>query len=145
MDCVCGCGIELPRRLVPTNLIAFLLALEIAEWDRFRTLLSEAGGGPPSEDTNRFVADGAYAYESCLDVLHGVAFKSDHRAIKRWRKYSQKHRKKIAKMGAPIDGNRDVEQTEDRLAGLNRERPDQSYSGTEYDVLAQIDRELGED
>lgn len=131
MDCVCGCGTEVPRRLVPTNISAFFLALEIAEWDRLRTVLSIAREEPLSEDSPDFLDDGMYCYQSFLGVLHGEALRSDHAAYKKWRKYSRKNRKKLADEGAPIDGHKNVEATDDRLAMLNGLAPDVSYSAPE--------------
>lgn len=130
MECLCGCGTGVPKRLVPTNIIAFLLALEIAEWDRFRVLMREATG-EGTESTDVFVSDGMFCYDRSLAVLHGQALHSTPRDTKKWMKFSRKQRKKLAKKTGLIDGGKDVEPTEDRLANLDLQQPDESYSGEE--------------
>jgi hypothetical protein len=129
VECICGCGTEVPRRLTPTNLIAFLLALELAEWDRFRVLTREITGKPFSADD--FITDGANCYQRSLAVLHGELFTSSARETKRWMKFSRKERKKLAKNTGLIDGSKDVERTDDRLSYLDARQPERSYSSDE--------------
>jgi hypothetical protein len=130
VECVCGCGREVPRRLVPTNLVAFLLALELAEWDRFRVLMREGTGNPFGADD--FITDGANCYQRSLAVLHGELFTSSAEETKRWMKFSRKERKKLAKKtGGLIDGSKDVERTDERLAYLDARQPETSYSSDE--------------
>ena len=130
MECVCGCGTDVPKRLVPTNLIAFLVAVELAEWDQFRTLMSESTG-QPAENLDIFIDDGALCYERMLAVLHGQQLTSSPRDTKRWRKFSYKQRKKIAKETGLIDGRKDVELTDELREWLNIENPSESFSAPE--------------
>lgn len=114
---------------MPTNLIAFLLALELAEWDRFRVLTCEITGNPFGGDD--FIEDGGLCYQRSLAVLHGELFTSSARETKRWMKFSRKERKKLAKNTGLIDGSKDVERTDERLQYLDARQAEQSYSSDE--------------
>jgi hypothetical protein len=115
---------------VPTNLVAWLVALELAEWDKFRTLVSESTG-ERSDNTDTFIADGAYCYENMLAVLHGQQLTSGVPDTKRWRKFSRKQRKNLARETGLIDGNKDVEPTDELLGWLDVKNPSESFSAPE--------------
>jgi hypothetical protein len=121
---------------------AYLLAAEIAEWDKARTLLAVLRDQPLEGPDDQFMADGMYCYESMLAVLHGESPRSDTRAYRKWTKYSKKHRKEMAKRGLPIDGSRTIDLTAELIATLNRKRPDETYSGPE--PMAQLKKDLAE-
>lgn len=141
MDCICGCGTKVPKRLVPTNLLAWLVALELAEWDKLRTMMGESTG-QPFDNLNIFIDDGALCYERMLAVLHEQQLHSSPRDTKRWRKFSRKRRKEIARETGLIDGSKDVEFNEEMRGWLNLQAPWESYSAPE--PLEQLRAELAD-
>jgi len=151
MECVCGCGTDVPKRLIPTNLIAFFVMTELAEWDRYRFNLSQAGlDFEESSPINDFIDDGALCYSRSLQVLHGELLHSTPRDTKKWMKFSRKARKKIAKdYPGLIEGRKDIEITDEFRDHVNRRHPDRSYTAlgeTETrDVAKPLDWSLPEE
>jgi hypothetical protein len=130
VECVCGCGTEIPKRLMPTNLVASMLLLELAEWDRSRYQMAQAGGEDFNADSlEDFIEDGALCYQRSLAVLHGYALHSTPRDTNKWMKYSRKSRKKLSKRWGVISGEKQVPLDDEHLANLNREYPERSYTG----------------
>lgn len=66
MDCVCGCGTEIPRNLIPAQLEAGKVALELLVWDRTRVSALQ------SAETEALIARGAECYQRLLAALHGA-------------------------------------------------------------------------
>jgi len=113
---------------MPTNAISALLMTELIEWDKFRFNAQLAGLNVDS--TNVFVEDGALCYARSLAVLHGAALHSSPRDTKKWMKFSQKSRKKIAKdFPGFIDGGKHIEVTDEIAAHANRHEPHRTYTG----------------
>jgi hypothetical protein len=130
VECVCGCGTEIPKRLIPTNLVASMLMLELAEWDRFRFNAAKAGlDGFDVDALDGFIEDGGLCFQRSLLVLHGIALHSNPRDTKRWLKYSRKSRKGLAKNFGVIAGEKQVPLDDEHAAHLNREHPEWSYTG----------------
>jgi len=131
MECVCGCGTEIPKRLVPTNLVAGMLMFELAEWDRFRFLMRGADNDEFEENLiHGFIEDGALCYQQSLFVLHGEAFTSSPRNTNKWLKFSRKSRKKLAKkFPGVIQGDKEVRPPEEDVGRINALQPELSYTG----------------
>jgi hypothetical protein len=66
MDCVCGCGKDVPGKLLRRNLIAAQVALELLAWDKNR-----ASRSPGPDGREGLIARGADCYQRLLDSLHG--------------------------------------------------------------------------
>lgn len=144
MECLCGCGTEIPKRLIPTNLVAVIVMTELAEWDRFRFNMSQAGlDVEGSSPINGFIDDGALCYSRSLQVLHGELLHSTPRDTKKWMKFSRKSRKKIAKdYPGLIEGGKEVEVTDEFRAYVNRQHPDRSYTGMDETETPEVAERL---
>ena len=66
MECVCGCGRQIPKGLGDRNLLAASVALELLVWDKNRALQAL---GPTGRE--ELIARGAECYERLLRSLHG--------------------------------------------------------------------------
>ena len=66
MECVCGCGRDLPKKLGDRNVAAAAVALELLAWDKNRAL-----PGPVPEGREALIARGAECYQRLLASLHG--------------------------------------------------------------------------
>ena len=115
-------GTEVPKRLIPTNLISVVLITELVEWDKFRYHMTQAGN-EEFKTLDGFIEDGAFCYQRSLLVLHGQALHSSPRQISKWLKYSRKSRKKLAKKFGVIRGEKDLNLTEEDLAASTGSRP----------------------
>lgn len=143
MECACGCGTDIPKRLVPTNLVTYLLLIELAEWDRFRFQL-EIAGFDRSENTDVFLDDGALCYDRSIEVLHGQALRSHPRDTNKWLKFSRKSRKKLSKtFPGLIQGKKELEIDDELRFQLDRLDPGRSYTGLEGDARREAAERLG--
>lgn len=137
LRCVCGCGRRVPKESRTINLVALMVALEIAEWDNYRTLMRflfelKWWTSPiPEAEIGTFVAGGLNVYEAYLAVLHGDANRFDPYAARRWERQSRKERKRLAKLGAPLEGQKNLWPTDRNMQWLNGKHPNRSYSGSE--------------
>jgi hypothetical protein len=132
-NCVCGCRREVPRRLIPVNLLAFEVMTELVAFDGMRALM--VGASRQSETdwdsgtVDQFVDDGADCYRALIDVLHEDTNRWDRAGTKRWLKFARKSRKKLARQGIPISSEKaPVKLTDEDLAYLIRDAPETSYS-----------------
>src|SRR6266702_2597240 len=66
MECVCGCGREIPKKLVDRNFTAAGIALELLAWDKNRV-----SPLPGPDGREGLIARGADCYERLLYSLHG--------------------------------------------------------------------------
>jgi putative oligomerization/nucleic acid binding protein len=66
MECVCGCGRDIPKDLTDRNFVAAGVAIELLTWDRNRAL-----PGPVPEGREGLIARGVECYEKLLYSLHG--------------------------------------------------------------------------
>lgn len=114
--------------------------LELAEWDRFRFQMQQAGMEFTADD---FIEDGALCYQRSLAVLHGEALHSTPRDTKKWMKYSRKSRRKLARKFGLIEGAKQVPLDEEHLAHLNRDHPERSYTG-EPEIEMETDLDLAQ-
>jgi hypothetical protein len=106
---------------------AMTIAVELAEWDRFRTEADDAS--LEVDQVRDFLADGSLCFLRSMNVCHGVAFSSHPRDSAKWIRYSRKTRKGLAKEFGIIDGSKTLEVTPERLAAINWTAPEESYSG----------------
>jgi hypothetical protein len=65
MECVCGCGREVPKRQTERNFTAATVALELLAWDKNR--LSPVSG---PEGREGLIARGADCYQRLLYAIH---------------------------------------------------------------------------
>ena len=105
---------------------AMTIAVELAEWDRFRTDADDAG--LEIDQVRDFLADGSLCFLRSMNVCHGVALSSHPRDSAKWIKYSRKTRKGLAKEFGIIDGSKTLEMTEERLRMIDWNAPEESYS-----------------
>jgi hypothetical protein len=134
--CVCGCGREVPRRSEQANLLAIRLVPELMLWDRHRLDLRRGEQFPGSpvtiEKLDAFLATGGDHYRAAVDTVHagsipGLSFGFE---INGWLRYSRKARRKLHKLAATaIAGDRTPTLGDTELSELDREHPEQSYTG----------------
>ncbi len=68
MDCFCGCGTKVSRRLVDANMLASRVALELLAWDKAR-VQGRLGAAAPRLES--MIARGENSYGRLLLLLHG--------------------------------------------------------------------------
>lgn len=127
-QCVCGCGRELPRRRVATNLLAFEVMGELVEFDRLRYLMQMSESYEP-DNLDAFINDGVYTYESVINYLHdeggGVP-----RGTKRWLKFAYKSRQDLARTTGLVRADRGPLSIRDEdLPYVNLRAPHLSFTG----------------
>lgn len=130
MECYCGCGRRVSRRLVDTNLRISEVTLELLAWDKRRTTSPLA----PEDfvETERLIDRGANVHRRLLAALHeefdGVPLDesadwlAESRA--RWR-----HIDEMTEGRGFIRGPK-LRLTKDDLARLDRIHPEQSFSAS---------------
>jgi Short C-terminal domain len=127
MECVCGCGREIPKKLADRNFIAAAVAIELLAWDRNRAL---PGAGP--EGREGLIARGAECYERLLYSLHGGGGGDPDEQCNAWLQESLQMRagrsdmtkKRLFSSGSPNVSKED-------MARLDRRHPDHSFTGGE--------------
>ncbi|HEY2478924.1 MAG TPA: SHOCT domain-containing protein [Solirubrobacterales bacterium] len=125
MECVCGCGREIPKKFVDRNFIAAAVALELLTWDKNR-----AFPGPGPEGREGLIARGAECYERLLYSLHGEGGGDPDEGCNAWLNESTEMRadrpemtkRKLVGPGAPNLSPEDMER-------LDRRHPERSYTG----------------
>jgi hypothetical protein len=125
MECVCGCGRDIPKRLIDRNFIAAAVAIELLTWDRNRAL---PGVGP--EGREGLIARGVECYERLLYSLHGEgggdpdpeanAWLEDTRAMRADR--SDMTKRRFFGGSAPNVSKEDMDR-------LDRRHPERSFTG----------------
>jgi hypothetical protein len=150
-QCFCGCGRDVSR---PLNLSAFVLGMELMEWDRFRWEMRGIGELEPEAaisastlaEMDRFIADGATLFRETIEVLHGDLLPSVHRGseARRWIKHSEKSRKGLHKRSLGImskDKPPSPRGAEAHL--LNRQAPERSFTGASEEALLRAGAKTG--
>lgn len=70
MECFCGCGTKVPRKLTDAGILAGRVALELLAWDKARTTNPSTGAG--GAETDALIAGGADLYQRLVSTLHGA-------------------------------------------------------------------------
>jgi hypothetical protein len=125
MECVCGCGREIPKDMAERNFIAAGVALELLTWDRDRAL-----PGPGPEGREGLIARGVECYERLLYSLHGEGGGDPDEPCSAWLKESTQMRADRSDMTKKrfFGGNQPNLSKED-LARLDRRHPERSFTG----------------
>jgi hypothetical protein len=125
MECVCGCGRDIPKSAVDRNVIAASVAIELLTWDRNRAL-----PGPGPEGREGLIARGVECYEKLLYSLHGEGGVDPDEDADGWLKESRAMRANRSDMtkrrflggGTPNVSKEDMER-------LDRRHPERSFTG----------------
>ena len=129
MDCFCGCGTKLPRRLTDANLLASRFALELLAWDKAR---SDGRLGIDAVDLESLIARGENTYQRLLLLLHGEGRETTVAEAEAWLAESQAERagrSDIEEGGAvPLISKRRLRLDEADYERLDRRHPSQSFS-----------------
>lgn len=155
VDCFCGCGTSVPRRLVGANLQASEVALELLAWDKAR----DRGEVGPEDHAmvEDLVRHGADRYQRLLAVVHGDPDGPSEEETADWLARSLRERRarpEMTEKGSFLGGSR-LRITERDLERLDRTRPELSFtvrgaesvssgasaepvSGEEADAVAQL-------
>jgi hypothetical protein len=147
VECFCGCGKRVSRRLTEVNLQAGEVALELLAWDKVR-----AADGPAfdSETIDLLIARGADCYQRLLMTLHGERDADSPRpGCQEWLRDSRRERRDrqdMTEKGTLLSGGR-LKLADSDLEMLDRGRPEMSFSaspsrgGTSAgDVAGQLER-----
>ena len=130
MECYCGCGRSVPRRLTDANLRISEVALDLLAWDKRRS----TSPMPPDDlvETERLIDRGANSHRRLLAALHGEVddvslVESDEWLAEskgRWR-----DREEMTERGGFLRGPK-LRLTKDDLARIDRVHPARSFSAS---------------
>ena len=125
MDCVCGCGRNVPKDSTDRNYIAANVAIELLVWDKNRAL---PGAGP--EGREGLIARGVECYERLLYSLHGEGAGDPDPECNAWLDESRAMRAKRSDMtkGRFFGGNAPNVSKED-MERIDRRHPERSFTG----------------
>ena len=149
MECVCGCGTRVERRLTDAHLQASAIALELLAWDKAR---SEGRiGNDAAEQVDGLVHRGALQYQRLLDAIHGERESAPVAEGESWLQESQALRRDRQSMTEKswIRKGDKLRLTDEEIAMLDRKHPELSFSGREPaaadvpprgDVAGQLER-----
>jgi Short C-terminal domain len=129
MDCFCGCGTRVSRKLVDANLAAGKVALELLAWDKARA--TTRLGQPDATEVEAIVAGGADRYGDALKAIHGEPEAYSPAATEAWLAESfmaRKDRREMTGKGSFLSVGKLTLNDHD-LAQLDRTHPDLSFSG----------------
>jgi hypothetical protein len=131
MDCYCGCGRPVPRRLTDANLRIGEVALDLLAWDKRRSTAPMA----PDDlvETDRLVDRGANSHRRLLAALHGEVDDVSLEESAKWLAESKaiwRDREEMTERGGFLRGPK-LKLTKDDFARLDRVHPERSFSGTE--------------
>jgi hypothetical protein len=125
MECVCGCGRDIPKSFADRNFIAAGVAIELLTWDRNRAL-----PGTEPEGREGLIARGVECYERLLYSLHGEgggdpdpeadAWLEDALAMRAGRSNMTKRR---------LFGGSTPNLSEEDMDRLDRRHPERSFTG----------------
>jgi len=141
MECVCGCGRDIPKDFSERNFISASVAIELLAWDKNRAL-----PGPGLEGREGLIARGAECYEKLLYSLHGEGGGEPDAEANDWLEESRAMRASRSDMtkrrffggGAPNVSRADMER-------LDRRHPERSFTGagaaaTDDDLVTKLER-----
>jgi hypothetical protein len=125
MECVCGCGRDIPKSLADRNYIAASVAIELLVWDKNRAL---PGAGPDGREG--LIARGVECYERLLYSLHGEGPGDPDPESQAWLAESKAMRLERSDMtkGRFFGGNQPNVSKED-MARIDRRHPERSFTG----------------
>lgn len=125
MECVCGCGREIPKKLADRNFIAAAVAIELLAWDKNRAL-----PGPGPEGREGLIARGVECYERLLYSLHGEGGGDPDPGCEAWLEESRAMRADRTDMTKRrfLGGNGPNVSKED-MGRLDRRHPERSFTG----------------
>jgi hypothetical protein len=127
MECFCGCGRDVPRKLVDFEICLGTMAWELLAWSK---ALSEAD--PNSPDTlaiERLVERGAARYQRLLSTLHGESDRDGLDEGNEWLEESGsiwRTRSEMTERGGVLRGLK-LRVTDSDVARLDRVRPERSF------------------
>jgi len=125
MECVCGCGRDIPKDFADRNYIAANVALELLTWDKNRAL---PGAGPDGREG--LIARGVECYERLLYSLHGEGGGDPDAECNAWLGESRAMRADRSDMTKRrfFGGNAPNVSKED-MDRLDRRHPERSFTG----------------
>jgi hypothetical protein len=125
MECVCGCGRDIPKDFADRNFIAAAVAIELLTWDKNRAL-----SGPGPEGREGLIARGVECYERLLYALHGEGGGDPDEGANAWLEESRALRSKRSDMTKRrfLGGNAPNVSKED-MDRLDRRHPERSFTG----------------
>lgn len=130
MDCVCGCGRDLPKSLGDRNFIAAGVALELLAWDKNRAL---PGSGPAGREG--LIARGVVCYEQLLESLHGEASDDPDADANAWLRQSGEMRAGRSDMTKRrFFGPAVPNLSKEDMDRLDRSHPERSFTGDGADA-----------
>ncbi len=129
MECICGCGTQIERGLVDTQMQATEIALELLAWDKARS----EGKIPATEaeQIDSLVHRGALQYQRLLGVIHGEREAAPLEEGTAWIWESaalRRDREHMTEKSWFPKGDK-LRLTEEEIAMLDRKQPERSFSG----------------
>ncbi len=127
MECFCGCGRSVPRKLVDFEIRLGAMAWELLAWSK---ALSEAE--PTSPDTleiERLVERGAACYQRLLSTVHGEGDRAGLKDSSEWLEQSAsmwRTRSEMTEKGGLLRGPK-LRLVDADVAMLDRVRPERSF------------------
>jgi Short C-terminal domain len=136
MECVCGCGRDLPGKLHQRNFLAANVALELLVWDRNR-----ASPAPGPEGREGLIARGADCYGRLLHSLHGEGGADPDQDCNAWLNESAEMRAGRSDMNTRrLLGNGAPNLSKADLAQLDRRHPELSFTGRTGEDTDKLER-----
>ena len=130
MECVCGCGTELSRRLSQRNFLAASVALELLAWDKNR-----ASPVPGPDGREGLIARGADCYQRLLYALHEEGAGDPDEDCNEWLKESAAMRAGLGEMNRwKLLGQGPVRLSQAEVEQLDRKHPETSFTGRSGDT-----------
>jgi hypothetical protein len=130
MECYCGCGRRVSRRLTDTNLRISEVALELLAWDKRRA----TSPMDPADfvETERLIDRGANFHRRLLAALHEELEEVSLVESEEWLVESRAHwkdREEMTERGGFLRGPK-LKLTKDDLARIDRVHPEHSFSAS---------------
>jgi hypothetical protein len=125
MECVCGCGRNIPKKLGDRNFIAAAVALELLAWDKNR-----AFPGPGPDGREGLIARGADCYEQLLYSLHEEGPGDPDEQCNAWLQEAMEMRADRSDMTKKrLFGTDGPNLSKEDMERLDRRHPERSFTG----------------
>lgn len=125
MECVCGCGRDIPKDQSDRNYIAASVAIELLVWDKNRAL---PGAGPDGREG--LIARGVECYERLLYSLHGEGPGDPDPEAKAWLDESKAMRAERSDMTkGRFFGASQPNVSKEDMERIDRRHPERSFTG----------------